>query len=404
MKLSEELTWRGFVNQTTYDNINRLDESPILFYIGIDPSSDSMTVGNLAAIMMVRHFIEHGHRAFMLVGGATGLIGDPDGKSSERNLKTLDEIAKNKSGIVSQFKQLLDGKDFTMVDNYDWFKDINYLDFLRDIGKYVPMSGMLGRDFVKSRLGADGSGISYAEFSYSLIQGYDFVHLFREYGVTLQLCGADQWGNSITGVDLIRRLDNQEAHVYSTPLVVNKTTGVKFGKTEGGAIWLDASKTSVFAFYQFWLNIDDAGVLDYLKMFTTLSQDDVENLSIQAKENPGARAAQKALAYEVTVIVHGVERTESVERVTGVLFGGNDFSTLNNDDLDTLGVEIPVIDLGKSLVETLVEANLASSNGDARRLITSGAVSINSVKIYDDQVISSTSLIKKGKNSFILAR
>jgi len=404
MKLSEELTWRGFVNQTTFDNIDRLDESPISFYIGVDPSSDSMTVGNLAAIMMVRHFIEHGHKAFMLVGGATGLIGDPDGKSSERNLKTLDEIAKNKSGIASQFKQLLDGKDFTVVDNYDWFKNINYLDFLRDIGKYVPMSGMLGRDFVKSRLGADGSGISYAEFSYSLIQGYDFVHLFREYGVTLQLCGADQWGNSITGVDLIRRLDNQEANVYSTPLVVNKTTGVKFGKTEGGAIWLDASKTSVFAFYQFWLNIDDAGVLDYLKMFTMLSNEEVENLSIQAKENPGARAAQKALAHEVTVIVHGVERTESVERVTGVLFGDNDFSTLNNDDLDTLGVEIPVIDLGKSLVEALLEASLASSNGDARRLIASGAVSINSVKIYDDQVISSTSLIKKGKNSFILAR
>lgn len=404
MKLSEELTWRGFVNQTTYDNITKLDEAPISFYIGVDPSADSMTVGNLAAIMMVRHFIEHGHNAFMLVGGATGLIGDPDGKSSERNLKTLDEIAKNKAGIASQVSRLLDGKDFTMVDNYDWFKNINYLDFLRDIGKYVPMSAMLGRDFVKSRLGADGSGISYAEFSYSLIQGYDFVHLFREFGVTLQLCGADQWGNSITGVDLIRRLENKEAHVYSTPLVVNKTTGVKFGKTEGGAIWLDSKKTSVFAFYQFWLNADDVGVIDYLKMFTLLGKEEIENLSIQVNENPGARAAQKALAREVTTIVHGAERTASVERVTGVLFGGNDFNTLNNDDLDMLASEIATTGLSKSLVETLVEANLASSNGDAKRLISSGAVSVNSEKVLEDQIINSTSLVKKGKNSFVLVR
>jgi len=404
MKLSEELTWRGFVNQTTFEDITALDGAPISFYIGVDPSADSMTIGNLAAIMMVRHFIEHGHKAHMLVGGATGMIGDPDGKSSERNLNTIEDIAKNKLAIAGQYSQLLEGQDFVLVDNYDWFKEINFLDFLRNVGKYVPMSQMLGRDFVKSRLGSEGSGISYAEFSYSLIQGYDFVHLFRNYGVTLQLCGADQWGNSITGVDLVRRLDNKEVHVYSTPLVVNKTTGVKFGKSEGGAIWLDSNKTSVYEFYQFWLNADDAGVVDYLKIFTMLNKQEVEALSIKAADNPGERAAQKALAHEVTTLVHGVERTESVERVTDVLFGGSEFSTLQDKDLEALAHEIPVVNLGKSLTEILIETNFASSNSEVRRLIESGAVSVNAIKITNDQTIDTTSLVKKGKNSFVLVR
>src|SRR5664279_2286834 len=231
MTLSEELTWRGFKNQMTYADITELDGNPISFYFGVDPSADSMTIGNLAAAMMVRHFIDAGHKAYLLVGGATGIIGgDPDGKKSARDLKTIDEIAKNKAGIAAQYNTIFAGKDFTIVDNYDWFKDINFIDFLRDIGNNVPISQMLGRDFVQARLGDGGTGISYAEFSYSLIQGYDFVHLFREYGVTLQVCGADQWGNSLAGVDLIRRLEGQESHVYSTPLTINKSTGVKFGK------------------------------------------------------------------------------------------------------------------------------------------------------------------------------
>ena len=404
MKLSEELAWRGFVNQTTYQDIKSLDEAPISFYIGVDPSSDSMTIGNLAAIMMVRHFIDHGHKAYMLVGGATGMIGDPDGKSSERNVLSVEAISKNKAAIASQYQQILSGKEFTVVDNYDWFKDINYIDFLHDVGKYVPMSGMLGRDFVKSRLGIEGSGISYAEFSYSLIQGYDFVHLFKDFGVTLQLCGADQWGNSITGVDLIRKLEGKEAHVYSTPLVVNKSTGAKFGKSEGGAIWLDSSKTSVYKFYQFWLNSDDVGVIDYLKLFTLLDKEKVEELAKQTIENPGERFAQKSLAHEVTVIVHGQNRTESVERVIDVLFGGADFNTLSPEDIEALANEIPSSSVGKSLIEILVETNLASSNGDARRLIESCAISVNSNKVDNDQKINQSSLIKKGKNNFVLVR
>ena len=404
MKLSEELAWRGFVNQTTFKDSSVLDGQPISFYWGVDPSADSMTIGNLAAAMMVRHFIDYGHKAYLLVGGATGMIGDPDGKADERNLKTLDEIAYNKQAISGQYSQVFGGRGFTLVDNYDWFKDINYLDFLRLIGKNVPLSQMLGRDFVQARIGADGSGISYAEFSYSLIQGYDFLHLSREFGVSLQVCGADQWGNSLAGVDLIRRLDGGEAHVYSTPLIINKTTGVKFGKSEGGAVWLDAAKTSVYAFYQFWLNLDDASVPDLLKVYTLLDKTAIDELSAQIIANPGQRQAQKALAHAVTVIVHGEDRTASVERVTAVLFGQADFGTLQPADLDTLAREIPTVAVGKSVIEALVESQLAASNGEAKRLIGGGAVSLNGQKLTDDLAIESVSLIKKGKNSFILAR
>ncbi|HPF30751.1 MAG TPA: tyrosine--tRNA ligase [Candidatus Saccharibacteria bacterium] len=404
MKLSEELKWRGFINQTTYDDISVLNDEPISFYIGVDPSSDSMTIGNLAAIMMVKCFIKHGHKAFLLVGGATGMIGDPDGKFDERNLKTVDEINKNKEAIASQYRIILDGDNFSLVDNYDWFKDINYLDFLRNIGKHVPMSQMLGRDFVQSRLGSEGSGISYAEFSYSLIQGYDFLHLFREFGVTLQLCGADQWGNSITGVDLIRRIESKEAHVYSTPLIINKSTGAKFGKSEDGAIWLDHNKTSTYKFFQFWLNADDAGVIDYLKVYTLLEKEKIDELDKELKNNPEARLAQKMLAREVTTLIHGKERTESVEKVTNVLFGGEKFESLSEADIEILSKEIPADITGKSVVEYLVLSNIALGNNDARRLISAGAVSINGQKITEDRIINERALVKKGKNSFVLVR
>lgn len=403
-KLSEELTWRGIVNQMTYADITELDKGPISFYWGVDPSADSMTVGNFAAAMMVRHFIEAGHKAYLLVGGATGMIGDPDGKKDERNLLSLEDIARNKAAIAEQYKTVFAGQDFEIVDNYDWFKNMNYLDFLREVGKNVPLSQMLGRDFVQSRLGEDGSGISYAEFSYSLIQGYDFLHLNREHGVTLQVCGADQWGNSIAGVDLIRRIEGKEAHVYSTPLVINKTTGKKFGKSEEGAVWLDPKKTSVFKFYQFWLNAGDADVIDYAKIFTMLPREDIEAMEAQVKENPSARVAQRALAREVTKIVHGEARTESVEKVTAVLFGGDSVKDLSGEELDMLAGEIPHAKIGKNLIDILTESGNASSKGDARRLIESGGVSVNGEKVTSDMTISELSLVKKGKNSFILVR
>jgi tyrosyl-tRNA synthetase len=408
MRLSDELQWRGFVNQMTYANITDLDitddNGPISFYWGVDPSADSMTIGNFAAAMMVRHFIEAGHKAYLLVGGATGMIGDPDGKKDERNLLTIEQISRNKEAIAEQYKTVFAGQEFEIVDNYDWFKNINYLDFLRTVGKNVPLSQMLGREFVQSRIGEDGSGISYAEFSYSLIQGYDFLHLNREHGVSLQVCGADQWGNSIAGVDLIRRLDGKEAHVYSTPLILNKATGRKFGKSEDGAIWLDANKTSVYKFYQFWLNSDDEGTADYARVFTMLSRDEILEMERQAADNPSGREAQKRLAYEVTKIVHGEARTNSVVRVTNALFGGTDFHELSGEDLDVLAAEIPTAHLGTSIIESLVGTENASSNGDARRLIDGGAVSVNGEKVDEDFVINEPALIKKGKNNFILVR
>ena len=404
MRLSEELQWRGFINQMTYADITELDKGPISFYWGVDPSADSMTVGNFAAAMMVRRFIEAGHKAYLLVGGATGMIGDPDGKKDERNLQSLEDVARNKAAIAEQYKTVFAGQSFEIVDNYDWFKNINYLDFLRTIGKNVPLSQMLGREFVQSRIGEEGSGISYAEFSYSLIQGYDYLHLNREHGVTLQVCGADQWGNSITGVDLIRRLDGKTAHVYSTPLIINKSTGKKFGKSEEGAVWLDSKKTSVFKFYQFWLNAGDQDVIDYAKTFTMLSREEIERLEQAVTEDPRARLAQKTLAHEVTTIVHGAARTASVERVTAVLFGGVEFSELSGEDLDVLSGEIPTATVGTSLIEVLVATETASSNGDARRLIDGGAISLNGEKVADDSVISEKALIKKGKNTFILVR
>lgn len=404
MTLSEELTWRGFVNQMTYPDIKALDEGSISFYWGVDPSADSMTIGNLAAAMMVRHFIDAGHKAFLLVGGATGMIGDPDGKKDERNLKTLDEIAKNKAGLAEQYKTVFAGQPFEIVDNYDWFKDMNYLTFLREVGKHVPMSQMLGREFVQARLGEGGAGISYAEFSYSLIQGYDFLDLYRNHGVTLQLCGADQWGNSLAGVDLIRRVDGGEAHVYSTPLVINKATGKKFGKSEDGAIWLDSEKTSVYKFYQFWLNADDEGVVDYAKVYTLLDKEAIDRMAEQVAVNPGAREAQKTLAYEVTKIVHGESRAAGVEKVTAVLFGGESVTSLSDDEIEMLAGEIPTANSGVTIIEALVSSGAASSNGEARRLISGGAVSVNGEKVTEDQPVSGTALIKKGKNNFILVR
>lgn len=404
MTLSEELQWRGFVNQTTFKDLSALDQASISFYWGVDPSAESMTIGNLAPAMMVRHFIEHGHKAFLLVGGATGMIGDPDGKKDERHLLTVEDISFNKSSIAKQYQTVFAGQDFSVVDNYDWFKDINYIDFLRTVGKNVPLSQMLGRDFVQSRIGDDGSGISYAEFSYSLIQGYDFLHLYKEHGVTLQVCGADQWGNSLAGVDLIRRVEGAEAHVYSTPLVINKSTGVKYGKSEGGAIWLDAKKTSVYAFYQFWLNVEDAGVSELLRFYTLLDKAEVERLDAELGSNPGAREAQKALAYAVTTIVHGQDRTDSVLRVTSVLFGGTDFTTLTPGDVETLAAEIPHGVVNQTVSSLLMDAEVVKSNGEARRLIESGAISINGEKIASDRTISQQSLLKKGKNTFILVQ
>ena len=402
MKLSEELQWRGFVNQTTLKNVTQLDEAPLSFYWGVDPSADSMHIGQLAMAMMIRHFIANGHKATLLVGGATGMIGDPDGKAEERELKTAEEINQNKAGIAAQYQSLFSDMSFDVVDNYDWFKGIGYLQFLRDVGKHFSMTQLLDRDFVQKRIGEGGAGISYAEFSYSLIQGYDFLHLFREKGVTLQVAGADQWGNSISGVQLIRKLEGKEAHVWTAPLIINKATGKKFGKSEEGAVWLDENKTSAYKFYQFWLNVDDAGVIDYLKIYTLLSKEEIETLALRHGENQKERLAQKTLAREITRLVHGDTKLESVERVTESMFGTG--SVLQEDDIELLAEEIPTVSLGKTLIEALVEARVATSNGEARRLLLGGAISIDGQKITDDFTLQETALVKKVKSTFILVR
>lgn len=404
MTLSEELTWRGFISQSTFADIRDLDKEKRTFYWGADPSADSMTIGNLAPAMMIRHFIDYGYPAILLAGGATVLIGDPDGKKQERELKDPAEISKNVVGVTRQLKQLFDGKQFSIVNNYDWFKEIGYLSFLREVGKNVSMTQLLSRDFIQSRIGKGGSGISYAEFSYALIQGYDFLHLYRTYGATLQVAGADQWGNSVTGVDLIRKLEGVEAHVLTAPLIINKQTGIKFGKSEDGAIWLDPAKTSPYKFYQFWLNIDDTSAEDFVKIYTLLDKASIEECIARHRTNPGERLLQRTLAHEVTTLIHGDARCASVERVTAVFFGGKDISTLSAEDLNMLAAEIAVVPVGSRITHVLTMSGATTSNGEARRLINGGGISVNGVKVTDDMVISSVSLVKKGKNTFILVR
>ncbi len=401
MTLIEELQWRGLVNQTTFTDITDINE-PRTFYFGVDPSADSITIGNLAALMMVRHFIDYGHKFVLLVGGATGMIGDPDGKKQERDLRDENIVAKNTASLAKQIAKIFEGKDFEIVNNYDWFKDINYIEFLHKIGKHVSMTQMLDRDFVQQRIGEGGSGISYGEFSYSLIQGYDFLHLYRDKGVTLQLCGADQWGNSVMGVSLVRKLTGGEVHVFSTPLVVNKQTGVKFGKSESGAIWLDPTKTSPYKFYQFWLNTDDDTAEYLIKIYTLLDKNTVDEAIAKHKQNPGNRALQKLLAYEVTKLIHSEARAKAVEAASQLLFSKSDFN-LDETTADILSAELPNVDLNISLVDALVSSELAKSNGDAKRLIASGSVSVNGNKVTENIQITERALIRKGKNNFALA-
>ena len=400
MKLSEELQWRGFWNQTTFTDDKIIDSENFTLYLGTDPSADSLHVGHLAVYMMVRHFLERGHKVFLLVGGGTGMIGDMR-DTEERNLLPYEEIEHNKQALKSQVSRIFAGRNFTLVDNADWLADLELLPFLRDIGKNFNMADLVSREFFKARIN-NGKGLSFAEFTYTLLQGYDFWHLFNQYGVNLQIGGSDQWGNLLSGVDLIRKKENAEVYAMTAPLLINKSTGRKFGKSEGGAVWLDENKTSVYKFYQFWLNVDDGSAIEYMKIFTMLDRDTIEAIAENHAVNPGARSAQKVLAREVTDIVHGSVRRESVERVNEVLFGGGDFKKLSDDDLGALAEEIPCVDAGIDVIEALVESGAVGSNGEAKRLLKSGAISLNGEKLAENKVVNDTSLLKKGKNTFVL--
>ncbi len=402
--LSEDLAWRGLIKDKTFDDPAWLD-TPRTFYLGADcNSSDSLTIGNLAIYMVARRLAEAGWKTVLLVGGATSLIGDPGGKDEERALKSRDEIAANVAGIKAQVEKLFADNEFELVDNYDWFKDIGYLDFLRDVGKHFSMTELVQRDFISARMGEGGSGISYAEFSYSLIQGYDYWHLFKTRNVELQIGGSDQWGNMLSGAPLIRKKEGKEVHAFSMPLVINKATGKKFGKSEAGAVWLDPAKTTPTQFYQFWINCDDEGVEDYLKVYTLLDREEIERIVAEHRQNPKERIAQTRLAQEVTKLVHGAENTQLAAIVTEYLTATLRIRDATEDALEVMRKEVAtaVANPGDDLLDILVTTGLANSKTDARRLLQGNAISINNVKTTKEQLEDADFqngrlLIRKGK-------
>ncbi|MGI9028343.1 MAG: tyrosine--tRNA ligase [Candidatus Saccharimonadales bacterium] len=405
MTFSAELTWRGFVHQSTLANLSQLNEKQWTFYHGYDASADSQTVGNLAAMMFDRVFLRHGHSAVMLAGGATSLIGDPGGKDAERPVQDEKTIAHNVSKAEEQLKKILGDHKFKLVNNLDWTKDLKLLPFLRDIGKQFSMTPLLQRDYIAKRIGVGGSGISYTELSYTLLQGYDYLYLFDKYGCTLQIGGSDQWGNCISGVELIRRMRGAEAHAITLPLIVNKATGKKFGKSEDGAIWLDEAKTSVFKFYQFWLNTDDESVESYLKIFTDLDKPTITLVMAEFDSNRNLRMAQRVLAYEVSKIVHGKKRADEAVKATKVLYGEGDFLELGKNEMHILKHELTVVKAHDDLSQLLVDAKLASSKSEGRTFLQAGAVSVNGQKAGPQNLnlfVKGNNLLKRGKNSFAI--
>lgn len=399
MNLSEELIWRGFYAETSIKDPAELDKrASKKFYWGADPSADSLTIGNLAAAMMCACFVRHGYQPYLLVGGATGQIGDPK-DNGERDLKPLEEVEHNKACIGAQMKNIVRSDELVMVDNYDWFKNMNYLTFLREVGKAFSMTQLLDRQFVQARIGEGGSGISYAEFSYTLIQGYDFLHLYREYGIDLQLCGADQFGNCSSGIHLIKRLEGATADAWSTPLVIDPVTGRKFGKSEGNAVWLSSERTSIFDFYQFWINQPDTALEYLMKIYTLLEKPELEEILAKHAEHPEQRIAQKALAKGVTEVVHGKEATEAVINLSERLFT-EDLASLTVEEIAEMGKYLAKGQMSEKLFDILVATELTSSKSEARKLAAAGAITVNGTKVTEDTVIDQIALVKRGKNKF----
>ncbi len=403
MSLSEDLSWRGLVKDKTFPETAWLD-SPRAFYHGVDASADSLTVGNLAALLLARRLLDAGWKTVLLVGGGTSLVGDPGGKTEERHLQARDQILNIVESIKKQVAKLFSGKEFELVDNYSWLVDVKYLDFLREVGKAFSMTELMQREFVTERMGEGHAGISYAEFSYSLIQGYDYWQLYKKHKTVLQIGGSDQWGNMLSGVSLIRKKDNQEAHALSMPLIVNKETGQKFGKSEAGAVWLDPKKTTPTQFYQFWINTSDEEVESYLKVFTLLPKGKVEQVISDHNDDKSARKAQKVLAEEVTKLVHGKTEGGSATNVTKYLTGQASIADASDDELREIRKEIPSVSAraGEDLFEVLVSSGLATSNSDARRLIESSSIYINGKKtdretLEDAEFQNGRLLLRRGK-------
>ena len=411
--LLDDLQWRGLIAHST--DLDALREAfgsgSVRFYVGFDPTAPSLHMGNLLQILTARRLQLAGHTPYALVGGATGMIGDPR-ESGERTLNSLDTVKDWVERVRRQIEPFLsfEGPNAaTMVNNYDWTASLSTIDFLRDVGKHFPVNRMLARETVKRRL---ESGISYTEFSYVLLQSMDFLNLYRDHGVTLQFGGSDQWGNITGGVELIRRSDGGTAHAFATPLIT-KADGTKYGKTEGGALWLDPQMMSPYAFYQFWLNVEDEKVGELLRAFTFLSRPEIEELEAQHAEKPFLRAGQRALAEQVTTLVHGAEETDRIKAASAALFGGGDLTGLSPD---TLGAALreagaTTVDASDGLpgvVDLLVETGLAKSKGEARRTIGEGGAYLNNQRVQDpeavvtrdDLIAGSWLVLRRGKKSF----
>ncbi len=404
MTLYEELKWRGLIQDiSSPDLIDKLNNGGLTFYIGTDPTADSMHIGHYSSFLISKRLAKHGHRPILLIGGATGLIGDPK-PDSERPMITYEEVAHNIEGLTKQAKEIF---GFEVVNNYDWTKDINILDFLRDYGKYFNVNYMLAKDKVKSRL---ETGITYAEFSYMILQALDFLHLYENYGCTLQVAGSDQWGNITSGIELIRKKLDKEAYGMVMPLVTD-SNGKKFGKTEGNALWLDKNKTSSFELYQYFINLEDSMIISYLKMLTFLTPEEIDNIEKEHMSAPEKRIAQKALAKEIITDLHGAEEYEKAVKQAESLFSG-DVLNLSADFLTTQFKDVPhfEVELGINIVDALVNAKICSSKREAREMVSSNAISINGVKEInlervinkEDLIEDKVLLIKKGKKNYFL--
>ena len=419
-KLIEELRWRGLLQDATEGAAEHLAEAPRTGYIGFDPSASSLHVGNLLVVMDLVHMQRHGHTPIALVGGGTGLIGDPSGKTSERQLLTKEIAAENAEGIRAQLAHFLDfevkSNPAIMRNNLDWLGQLSLVDFLRDIGKHFSVNQLIAKESVKRRLENEETGLSYTEFSYALLQSYDFLELYRRDQCTVQLGGSDQWGNITAGTDLVRRVAGGKAFGVVSPLLTN-SSGTKFGKTEAGNVWLDPELTSPFAFYQFWINTDDRDVMGFLRCFSLLSQHDIDELEETTQAEPEKRIAQKVLADEVTHRVHGETGLAAARKATQALFGG-DISGLNASEISEVFADVPSSELAKSrlegdgsqLVEILAESGVASSKGDARRAIEGGGIYLNGERIQDvsralsieDAIEGRYLLLRKGKRAYHL--
>ncbi len=421
MTLFEELTWRGFVNQVTHPDLaDTLEKEKLTLYCGFDPTADSLHIGSLLPIIGLMHFQRAGHRPLALVGGGTGLIGDPSFKATERSLLTREAVDVNVSGIRSQLERFLDfsGPQGTLlINNADWLSEIRLLDFLRDFAKYFSVNAMMARDSVRQRLEDRDHGISYTEFSYGLLQAYDFCHLLNTYDCRLQIGGSDQWGNIVAGMDMSRRLYNKSTYGLTFPLVT-KADGLKFGKSEGGNIWLDAGRTSPYRFYQFWLNQSDKDTPQYLRFFTFLGQEEILALEKETIDAPHKRAGQRKLAEEVTRMVHGEEALQNAQKATNAMFGGDliglDKTTLLDIFSEVPSVEMPISTLSQKtlLLDMLVETGAFTSKGEGRRMVKNGGLYLNNEQITaEDQCVGPEScihqdmlIIRKGKKEYRLIR